>query len=86
MIFAGHLFYLFDSAKKVLTMNISNLNLLLQPLDTASSRMQTCAFGKSKGLWKTLAEGTLKEAFDGLGISLLLTANPSIQVYPRAHL
>lgn len=53
--------------------------IITQPLDTASSRMQTCAFGKSKGLWKTLAEGTWKEAFDGLGISLLLTANPSIQ-------
>ena len=55
-------------------------DLTLQPLDTASSRMQTSAFGKSKGLWKTLSEGTWKEAFDGLGISLLLTANPSIQV------
>ncbi|RVW55533.1 Retrovirus-related Pol polyprotein from transposon RE2 [Vitis vinifera] len=54
-------------------------DLTLQPLDTASSRMQTSAFGKSKGLWKTLSEGTWKEAFDGLGISLLLTANPSIQ-------
>lgn len=53
--------------------------LMTQPLDTASSRMQTSAFGKSKGLWKTLSEGTWKEAFDGLGISLLLTANPSIQ-------
>ncbi|XP_022138767.1 peroxisomal adenine nucleotide carrier 1-like [Momordica charantia] len=50
-----------------------------QPLDTASSRMQTSEFGKSKGLWKTLAEGTWREAFDGLGISLLLTSNPSIQ-------
>ncbi|XP_050381635.1 peroxisomal adenine nucleotide carrier 1-like isoform X1 [Argentina anserina] len=50
-----------------------------QPLDTASSKMQTTAFGKSKGLWKTLTEGTWKDAFDGLGISLLLTANPAIQ-------
>ncbi|KAL6132688.1 hypothetical protein ACLB2K_064927 [Fragaria x ananassa] len=50
-----------------------------QPLDTASSRMQTTAFGKSKGLWKTLTEGTWSDAFDGLGISLLLTANPAIQ-------
>ncbi|XP_062006262.1 peroxisomal adenine nucleotide carrier 1 [Rosa rugosa] len=50
-----------------------------QPLDTASSRMQTSAFGKSKGLWKTLTEGTWSDAFDGLGISLLLTANPAIQ-------
>lgn len=55
-------------------------DLTLQPLDTVSSRMQTSAFGKSKGLWKTLSEGTWKEAFDGLGISLLLTSNPSIQV------
>lgn len=50
-----------------------------QPLDTASSRMQTSAFGKSKGLRKTLTEGTWTEAFDGLGISLLLTSNPAIQ-------
>ncbi|KAK2969448.1 hypothetical protein RJ640_011345 [Escallonia rubra] len=50
-----------------------------QPLDTASSRMQTSEFGKSKGLLKTLSECTWREAFDGLGISLLLTANPSIQ-------
>lgn len=53
--------------------------VLTQPLDTASSRMQTSEFGKSKGLWKTLTEGTWSEAFDGLGISLLLTSNPSIQ-------
>ncbi|KAK2640453.1 hypothetical protein Ddye_028248 [Dipteronia dyeriana] len=53
--------------------------IVTQPLDTASSRMQTSAFGKSKGLWKTLTEGTWGDAFDGLGISLLLTSNPSIQ-------
>ncbi|CAL5395502.1 unnamed protein product [Camellia sinensis] len=53
--------------------------IVTQPLDTASSRMQTSAFGKSKGLWKTLSEGTWSEAFDALGISLLLTTNPSIQ-------
>ncbi|KAL6185828.1 hypothetical protein ACLB2K_041951 [Fragaria x ananassa] len=69
--------------------------IVTQPLDTASSRMQTSEFGKSKGLsssrmqtsefgkskglWKTLTEGTWIEAFDGLGISLLLTSNPSIQ-------
>ncbi|KAB1996072.1 hypothetical protein ERO13_D13G179500v2 [Gossypium hirsutum] len=53
--------------------------IVTQPLDTASSRMQTSAFGKSKGLWKTLTEGTLSDAFDGLGISLLLTSNPAIQ-------
>ncbi|CAI0551452.1 unnamed protein product [Linum tenue] len=51
-----------------------------QPLDTASSRMQTSAFGKSKGLWDTLTEGDWSNAFDGLGISLLLTSNPAIQV------
>ncbi|BAT99261.1 hypothetical protein VIGAN_10066300 [Vigna angularis var. angularis] len=50
-----------------------------QPLDTASSRMQTSAFGKSKGLLKTLTEGTWSDAFDGLSISLLLTSNPAIQ-------
>lgn len=53
--------------------------IVTQPLDTASSRMQTSAFGKSKGLWKTLTEGTWSDAFDGLGISLLLTSNPAIQ-------
>ncbi|KAL6497799.1 NAD(+) salvage pathway protein [Orobanche hederae] len=50
-----------------------------QPLDTASSRMQTSDFGKSKGLLESLSEGSWSDAFDGLGISLLLTANPSIQ-------
>ncbi|CAL5337732.1 unnamed protein product [Camellia sinensis] len=53
--------------------------IVTQPLDTASSRMQTSEFGKSKGHWKTLSEGTWSEAFDALGISLLLTTNPSIQ-------
>jgi hypothetical protein len=53
--------------------------ILTQPLDTASSRMQTSAFGKSKGLWKTLTEGGWSEAFDGLGISFILTSNPAIQ-------
>jgi len=42
--------------------------------------MQTSEFGKSKGFWKTLSEGTWSEAYDGLGISILLTTNPSIQV------
>lgn len=53
--------------------------IVTQPLDTASSRMQTSEFGKSKGFWKTLSEGSYSDAFDGLGISLLLTVNPSIQ-------
>lgn len=53
--------------------------IITQPLDTASSRMQTSEFGKSKGLWKMLTERTWSEAFDALGISLLLTSNPSIQ-------
>ncbi|XAR52587.1 hypothetical protein NMG60_11020733 [Bertholletia excelsa] len=53
--------------------------ILTQPLDTASSRMQTSAFGKSKGLWQTLAAGSWSEAYDGLSISLLLTSNPAIQ-------
>ncbi|XP_061338798.1 peroxisomal adenine nucleotide carrier 1 [Gastrolobium bilobum] len=53
--------------------------ILTQPLDTASSRMQTSAFGKSKGLLKTLTEGNWSDAFDGLSISLLLTSNPAIQ-------
>lgn len=53
--------------------------VVTQPLDTASSRMQTSEFGKSKGLWESLSEGTWSEAFSALDISLLLTANPSIQ-------
>ncbi|KAK7280174.1 hypothetical protein RJT34_25236 [Clitoria ternatea] len=53
--------------------------VITQPLDTASSRMQTSEFGKSKGFWKTLSDGTWSEAYDGLGISILLTTNPSIQ-------
>ena len=46
--------------------------------------MQTSAFGKSKGLWETLTEGNYSEMFDGLGISLLLTSNPAIQVLDLA--
>ena len=42
--------------------------------------MQTSAFGKSKGLFQTVTEGSWSDAFDGLGISLLLTSNPAIQV------
>lgn len=53
--------------------------IVTQPLDTASSRMQTSEFGKSKGLLKTLEEGNWSDAFDGLSISLLLTSNPAIQ-------
>lgn len=53
--------------------------VVVHPLDTASSKMQTSEFGKSKGLWKTLSEGSWDEAYDGLAISLILTANPSIQ-------
>ncbi|KAK6911534.1 Mitochondrial substrate/solute carrier [Dillenia turbinata] len=53
--------------------------IVTQPLDTASSRMQTSAFGKSKGLLETLTEGRWSETFDGLGISLILTSNPAIQ-------
>ncbi|KAI3705659.1 hypothetical protein L1987_75898 [Smallanthus sonchifolius] len=36
---------------------------------TASSRMQTSAFGRSKWLRAMLTEGSWSEAFDGLGIS-----------------
>lgn len=53
--------------------------IVTQPLDTASARMQTSAFGKSKSLWETLSEGSWSQAFDGLGVSLLLTSNPAIQ-------
>ncbi|OVA05495.1 Mitochondrial carrier protein [Macleaya cordata] len=53
--------------------------IVTQPLDTVSSKMQTSDFGKSKGLWKTFGESNWSGAFDGLGISLLLTSNPAIQ-------
>ncbi|KAF9618855.1 hypothetical protein IFM89_002723 [Coptis chinensis] len=53
--------------------------IVTHPLDTVSSRMQTSAFGKSKGLLQSFKESTWSEAYDGLGISLLLTSNPSIQ-------
>jgi len=49
-------------------------------LDTASARMQTSTFGKSKGLRATLTEGSWKEAFAGIGASLVLVSNPAIQV------
>jgi hypothetical protein len=73
----------------LLKINLGSLILFVllfyQPLDTATSRMQTSAFGKSKGLRETLAEGTWMEAFDGLGISIILTCNPSIQVLNLAR-
>ncbi|KAG0605365.1 hypothetical protein M758_9G052700 [Ceratodon purpureus] len=53
--------------------------VLTQPLDTASTRMQTSAFGKSKGLWATLTEGSWQEAYAGFGASLVLVSNPAIQ-------
>ncbi|RVW53482.1 Peroxisomal adenine nucleotide carrier 1 [Vitis vinifera] len=36
-------------------------------------------FWEIKRAWQTLTAGTWSEAFDGLGISLLLTTNPAIQ-------
>ncbi|KAL9317398.1 hypothetical protein ACSQ67_013915 [Phaseolus vulgaris] len=65
------------TAAGVFTIVITQASIL--PLDTASSRMQTSEFGKAKGFWKTLSEGTWSEAYEGLGISILLTTNPSIQ-------
>ncbi|PNX94632.1 peroxisomal adenine nucleotide carrier 1-like protein [Trifolium pratense] len=63
-----------------LTSSLS-LSAILQPLDTASLRMQTSEFGKSKGLWQTLSEGTLSKAYDGLAITILLSMNVSIQIF-----
>ncbi|KAF2316886.1 hypothetical protein GH714_042227 [Hevea brasiliensis] len=56
---------------------------ILYPLDTSLrygllKDADKCLW-QSKGLWQTLTEGTWSDAFDGLGISLLLTSNPSIQ-------
>ena len=53
---------------------------MVKPLDTASSQMQTSSFGQSKGLCTTITGRSWKEAYAGLGISLLLTCNPAIQV------
>lgn len=75
-------FFIYWWALQFQMLNSHSLTLLVfQPLDTASSKMQTSEFGKSKGLWKSLSETTWTEAFDSLGISLLLTANPSIQAF-----
>ena len=48
--------------------------------------MQTSAFGKSKGLWATLTEGSWSEAYAGFGASLVLVSNPAIQVLEPYHL
>ncbi|MCO5611695.1 hypothetical protein L7F22_065953 [Adiantum nelumboides] len=53
--------------------------IITQPLDTASARMQTSSFGMSRGLWETLSAGDWRQAFDGLGASLVLTSNPAVQ-------
>eukprot|EP00250_Pteridium_aquilinum_P012458 c20738_g1_i1 orf=216-1205(-) len=53
--------------------------VITQPLDTASARMQTSTFGRSKTLWQTFKEGDWRQAFDGIGASLILTSNPAIQ-------
>ena len=52
----------------------------MQPLDTASARMQTSSFGKSQGLCETLKTGDWTRAFDGLGASLILVSNPAVNV------
>eukprot|EP00245_Coleochaete_scutata_P016875 TRINITY_DN8061_c0_g1_i4.p1 TRINITY_DN8061_c0_g1~~TRINITY_DN8061_c0_g1_i4.p1 ORF type:complete len:292 (+),score=35.20 TRINITY_DN8061_c0_g1_i4:109-984(+) len=53
--------------------------LISQPLDTAATRMQTSKAGNAKGLWVTLLGGTWRDAYDGLGASLVLVSNPAIQ-------
>lgn len=53
--------------------------LVTQPLDTASSQMQTSSFGKSRGLLSMMTGRSWKEAYVGIGVSLLLTCNPAIQ-------
>ena len=58
-----------------------NVGLItVQPLDTASARMQTSSSGKSQGLWGTLMTGDWTRAFDGLGASLILVSNPAVNV------
>lgn len=53
--------------------------IVTQPWDTISARMQTSKPGESPSLLAVLKEGGLLRAFDGLGVSLLLTCNPAIQ-------
>eukprot|EP00475_Leptophrys_vorax_P011447 TRINITY_DN17990_c0_g2_i1.p1 TRINITY_DN17990_c0_g2~~TRINITY_DN17990_c0_g2_i1.p1 ORF type:complete len:394 (-),score=16.99 TRINITY_DN17990_c0_g2_i1:429-1565(-) len=53
--------------------------VVTQPWDTIAARMQTSRPGESKGFLAMLREGGLSHAFDGLGVSLLLTSNPAIQ-------
>ncbi|KAH7424147.1 hypothetical protein KP509_12G092400 [Ceratopteris richardii] len=53
--------------------------IITQPLDTISARMQTSEFGRSQMYWKALKEGDWRQAYDGLGASLMLTCNPAIQ-------
>ncbi|KAF4375802.1 hypothetical protein F8388_014524 [Cannabis sativa] len=68
-------------------LRLSNLPFTsMEPLDTYALRMQKTTYGKSKGLWKTLTEGIWSDAFDGLGMSLLLTWNPAIQYTVFDHL
>ena len=52
----------------------------LQPWDTLSARMQTSRPGEAKSFASLLEEGGIRQAYNGLGISLLLIANPAIQV------
>eukprot|EP00271_Cylindrocystis_brebissonii_P005026 TRINITY_DN1697_c0_g5_i1.p1 TRINITY_DN1697_c0_g5~~TRINITY_DN1697_c0_g5_i1.p1 ORF type:complete len:451 (-),score=88.01 TRINITY_DN1697_c0_g5_i1:1392-2744(-) len=53
--------------------------IVTQPLDTISARMQTSDAGTAKGFGAMLRERGLRQAYDGLGASLLLTTNPAIQ-------
>lgn len=64
----------------------SLLYCVVQPLDTASARMQTSTFGKSKSLMQTYRESSVKELWAGIGASLLLTSNPAIQVNKQGPL
>lgn len=52
---------------------------LSQPFDTLSARMQTSGPGKAEGFLALIREQGLRHAFDGLGASLLLVSNPTIQ-------
>lgn len=53
--------------------------LVAQPWDTLSARMQTSRPGECKGFLAMLREGGLRQAYDGMGVSLMLTCNPAIQ-------
>ncbi|KAL5709411.1 hypothetical protein ACHQM5_020105 [Ranunculus cassubicifolius] len=57
------------------TISIANVLIIQKDLLQDADK----CYGKSKGLLQSFKDNTWSEAYNGLGISLLLTSNPSIQ-------